>query len=78
MSSQKFRTCIQVQNKCKTVSESFLQNAHKSFSMKPNLNNCKLHTMAQRFDFFWKDRSFVSKFIQGKMGEHSKHAKKAN
>ena len=39
----------------------FLQNVHRSFSIKPNPNNCELHTMARRFNFIWKDRSFVSK-----------------
>ena len=38
-----------VQNKCKTVSESFLQNVHRSFSIMPNPNYCELHTMARRF-----------------------------
>ena len=31
------------------------------FSIMPNPNNCELHTMARRFNFIRKDRSFVSK-----------------
>ena len=51
----------QVQNKSKTVSEALLQNVHRSFSIKPNPNNCELHTMAWTFGSIWKDGSFVSK-----------------
>ena len=61
MSSQNFLMCAQLQNKYETVSEPFLQNVHKSFSIKPNSYNCELQTMARRFNFIWKDRSFVSK-----------------
>ena len=61
MITENFRTCIQVQNKCKTILEPFLQNVHISFSIKPSPNNCELHTLARRFNFIWKDRSFVSK-----------------
>ena len=59
-SSQNFSTCIQVQNNCKTVSEALLQNVSRSFSIKPNLYNCELHTMARKFNLIWKDHSFVS------------------
>ena len=65
MSSQNFRTFIQVQNKCKTVSEPFLQNVHRSFLIKPNPNYYELHTMALLPGFFMEihDRKIQASYF---------------
>ena len=77
-----FSRCTQVQNKCKTVSEALLQNAHRSFSIKQNPGNCELHAMSRRFNLIWKDCSFVSKirynfFLNERQFMESKSSKRS-